>query len=110
MVGFRSSATGALLPLEFRVGTEVSAVLLPAAVSVTAAESYFAAAKLGLGLIQIPRYHAEYALGTGELVQVLEKFPPSPSPVSVLYPHSRQLSPRVRVFIGWLVKMFERAS
>ncbi|HEY0181834.1 MAG TPA: LysR family transcriptional regulator [Rhodopila sp.] len=110
MVGFRSSATGAVLPLEFKVGDHLSTVLLPAPMSVNAAESYFSAAKLGLGLIQIPRYHAEYALGTGELVRVLEDFPPSPSPVSVLYPHSRQLSPRVRVFISWLVKIFDRAA
>lgn len=110
MVGFRSSATGALLPLEFKTGDQMSTLLLPAPVSVNAAESYFAAAKLGLGLIQIPRYHAEYALGTGELVRVLKDFPPSPSPVSVLYPHSRQLSPRVRVFISWLAKIFDQAS
>jgi DNA-binding transcriptional LysR family regulator len=26
-------------------------------------------------------------------------------PISVLYPRSRQLSPRVRVFIDWLVEV-----
>ncbi|WEX89608.1 hypothetical protein PZN02_001699 [Sinorhizobium garamanticum] len=29
-----------------------------------------------------------------------------PTPVSLFYPRSRQLSPRVRVFIDWLVKVF----
>ncbi len=53
MVGFRSSVTGALLPLEFTIGGQVRNLVLPATVSVNAAESYFAAAKLGLGLIQI---------------------------------------------------------
>lgn len=110
MVGFRSSATGALLPLEFTIGGQVRNLVLPATVSVNAAESYFAAAKLGLGLIQIPRYHADYALRTGELVQVLEDFPPTSSSVSVLYPHSRQLSPRVRVFINWLANIFSQAA
>ncbi|WP_425340254.1 hypothetical protein [Aureimonas populi] len=28
--------------------------------------------------------------------------PPSPTPVSLLYPRNRQLSPRVRVFMDWL--------
>ncbi|SDT23195.1 transcriptional regulator, LysR family [Bradyrhizobium canariense] len=110
MVGFRSSATGAVLPLEFTIDGQVCNRVLPATVSVNAAEGYFAAAKLGLGLIQIPRYHADHALRTGELVQVLENFPPTPSSVSVLYPHSRQLSPRVRVFINWLVSIFDRAT
>lgn len=106
MVGFRSSATGGVLPLEFTVGGEVRAAALPSIVSVNAAESYFSTAKLGLGLIQIPRYHAEYALRSGELVLVLPNFPPPSTPVSVLYPRNRQLSPRVRVFIDWVGRIF----
>ncbi|NTF43020.1 LysR family transcriptional regulator [Rhizobium rhizogenes] len=106
MVGFRSSATGGLLPLEFEVGGTVREITLPATISVNAAESYFAAAKLGLGLIQVPRYHAEDALDAGQLLHVLKDFPPTRTPVSMLYPRSRQLSPRVRVFIDWLVRVF----
>lgn len=111
MIGFRSSATGGLLPLEFEIGGAVREVTLPATISVNAAESYFAAARLGLGLIQVPRYHAEEALRSGDLLHVLQDYPPTQTPVSMLYPRSRQLSPRVRVFIDWLVKVFaERNS
>ncbi|GAC1040091.1 LysR family transcriptional regulator [Rhizobium sp. No.120] len=106
MVGFRSSATGGLLPLEFQLDGAVREITLPATISVNAAESYFAAAKLGLGLIQVPRYHAEEALRSHELLHVLPDYPPTRTPVSMLYPRSRQLSPRVRVFIDWLVKVF----
>lgn len=106
MVGFRSSATGGLLPLEFTINGLVREITLPATISVNAAESYFAAAKLGLGLIQVPSYHAEEALRSGELLHVMKDFPPSRTPVSMLYPRSRQLSPRVRVFIDWLIKVF----
>lgn len=106
MIGFRSSATGGLLPLEFEIGGAVREVILPATISVNAAESYFAAARLGLGLIQVPRYHAEEALRSGDLLHVLQDYPPTQTPVSMLYPRSRQLSPRVRVFIDWLVKVF----
>ncbi|MFC3072052.1 LysR family transcriptional regulator [Shinella pollutisoli] len=106
MVGFHSTATGGLLPLEFTVGGKVRNVTLPATVSVNAAESYVAAARLGLGLIQVPRYHVEAALQAGELVEVLPDFPPTPTPVSLLYPTSRQLSPRVRLFIDWVVQQF----
>lgn len=106
MIGFRSSATGGLLPLEFEVGGTVREITLPATISVNAAESYFAAAKLGLGLIQVPRYHAEVALAAGQLLHILKDFPPTRTPVSMLYPRSRQLSPRVRVFIDWLARIF----
>jgi DNA-binding transcriptional LysR family regulator len=81
---------------------------LPSTVTVVGAETYVAAARLGLGLIQVPRYHVESALADGSLVAVLPQYPPSPTPVSLLYPHSRQLSPRVRVFIDWLTREMGR--
>lgn len=110
MVGFRSSATGALLPLEFINDGVVCHVTLPTRLSVTGAETYSAAARLGLGLIQAPRYNLEADLERGTLVEVLPDHPPAPSPVSLLYPRNRQLSPRVRVFIDWLVEAFADAE
>lgn len=106
MVGFRSSATGSLLPLEFTVDGEVRHLVLPATVSVNGAESLVAAARLGLGLFQAPRYHLEDDLARGTLVAVLPQHPPTRTPVSLLYPRNRQLSPRVRVFIDWLSRGF----
>ncbi|GGB87101.1 hypothetical protein GCM10011352_11260 [Marinobacterium zhoushanense] len=32
---------------------------------------------------------------------------PPPFPLSVLYPQQRQMPPRLRVFIAWLVEPFE---
>lgn len=110
MVGFHSSATGSLLPLEFLVNGAIRNVVLPATISVNAAESFHAAAKLGLGIIQVPRYHAERYIHSGELVHILKDFPLTQTPVSLLYPRNRQLSPRVRVFIDWIVKVFARQS
>jgi DNA-binding transcriptional LysR family regulator len=40
------------------------------------------------------------------LVEVLAGFPPSPLPIHVLYSHTRQLSPRLRVFIDWMAEQF----
>jgi len=102
MVGFVSSASGALLPLDFHIEETQREVMLPASVTVTAAETMVAAARQGLGLIQVPRYHVEADLAAGTLVEILAAFPPDALPVHVLYPHNRQLSPRVRVFIDWL--------
>ena len=108
MIGFLSSATGAMLPLEFMVDGTLRKVNLPATLCVAAAESYIAAARLGLGLIQAPRYHLAADLAAGTLVEVLPQWPPSATPVSLLYPHRRQLSPRVRVFIDWIAREFAR--
>ena len=43
-------------------------------------------------------------------MEVLQDFRPLPTPVSVLYPQSRQLSLRVRVFIDWLIQEFAAIS
>ena len=106
MVGFVSSATGQVLPLEFTVGGTLRNLLPPVVVAVTAAETMVSAAKSGLGLIQVPRYHVAADLTAGRLVEVLQEFRPSPTPVSLLYPHGRQLSLRVRVFVDWLTQEF----
>lgn len=75
---------------------------LPGTVSVTDADAYAACALRGLGLVQLPRYHVERELADGSLCEVLPQLAAPELPVSVLYPHARQLSPRVRVFAGWL--------
>lgn len=106
MVGFRSSLTGSLMPLEFTVKGEVRYVVLPTTLSVNGADTFVAAACLGLGIIQAPRYRLEEDFGRGALVPVLPQHPPTPTPVSLMYPRNRQLSPRVRVFIDWLSRSF----
>jgi len=106
MVGFRSTLTGGILPLEFMIDGARQEARLPAPVAMSGAESYVAACRLGLGLVQVPRYHVEDDLARGTLVSVLPEIPPPRMPVSLLYPRSRQLSQRVRVFIGWVLAEF----
>lgn len=106
MIGLRSLTTGNLAPMEFIVGGDVRNIMLPATISVTGTESYLATARLGLGLFQVPRFHAQADLARGALVRVLEHVPLPSVPVSLLYPRSRQLSPRVRVFLDWVAREF----
>jgi DNA-binding transcriptional LysR family regulator len=108
MIGFRSSATGSVLPLEFMVEGVRKTVTLPSSLSVNGADTYEAACRQGLGLIQVPRYAIEADLAAGALIECLPQTPPSPTPVYVLYPSSRQLSLRVRVFIDWVAEEYAR--
>lgn len=39
---------------------------------------------------------------------VLPDFKPLPMPISAVYPHSRHLSPKVRVFVDWIAEVFDR--
>jgi DNA-binding transcriptional LysR family regulator len=106
MVGLLSPDSGDLLPLIFGAGGNARQVKLPAMVTVTGPETNVACACIGLGLIQVPRYRVASELAGGALLEVLDGFPPSPLPVHVLYSHTRQLSPRLRVFIDWMAEQF----
>ncbi len=110
MVGFRSSATGNILPLSFYVNEKLTVIALPTSISVSGSESLKEAARRGLGIIQVPHYGVAADLEQGHLVQILPQFVAGSLPVSLLYPRNRQLSPRVRVFIDWMVKEFARLN
>ena len=101
MIGFVSTATRAIMPLEFQIGGSVRMVSLPVSVTVSAAATNASLARLGFGLVQVPRYRVAHELETGELVEVLPDHPPTDTPVYLLYTEGRQLSPRVRIFIEW---------
>lgn len=109
-IGFISSRTGQILPLEFTVNGQVRNLTLPTRIRVNNSDTYVDLAQRGFGLIQAPRHRLRPYIEAGKLVEVLADFPPAPTPLSALYPQNRQLSPRVRVFLDWIVGIFERAE
>jgi DNA-binding transcriptional LysR family regulator len=109
-IGFISSRTGQIMPLEFVVSDEVRYVTLPSRLTVNNSDTMVDLARRGFGLIQAPRYRLQRDIDEGVLVEVLADFPPPPTLLSALYPQNRQLSPRVRVFLDWIVKVFAEAG
>lgn len=109
-VGFVSSRTGEVLPFEFTVNGKTREIRLPGRVAANNSDTAADLARLGLGLIQAPRYRFEKDLAQGTLVEVLAGYPPSPTPLSALYPQNRQLSPRLRVFLDWAARIFAEAN
>jgi LysR family transcriptional regulator for bpeEF and oprC len=101
-VNFFSPTSGKPFPFDFIVDGEQRSITLPGSVSVSSAEAYAACCANDLGLVQLPRYHVARQLDSGAFREVLEAWRPKPMQVSVLYPHARQLSPRVRVFVDWI--------
>lgn len=110
MVGFISSRTGDVLPLEFSVAGKLRHVVLPSRVKVNNSDTMTDLAKLGFGLVQAPRYRFAPDLESGALVEVLADTPPSPTPLSALYPQNRQLTLRLRVFLDWICGIFANAA
>ena len=108
MIGYRTSNSSTPLPLEFIVNGKAQYLFVDVSMSVNAAETLVAAARQGLGIIQVPYYHIVNDLESGTLVTLLDDTPPSPSPVSILYSRNRQHASRVKVFIDWLECIFRQ--
>ena len=101
MVGFLSSRTGEVIPLELTDGKAVRNVSLPHRLTADSSDTMAELARLGTGLIQAPRYRFAADLAAGRLVEVLPRNPPTPTPLTALYPQSQQRALRLRVFLDW---------
>jgi LysR family transcriptional regulator, regulator for bpeEF and oprC len=75
-------------------------------VRVSDGEGLAEAARLGLGLAQVPDYFVREELARGELVEVLPDCRPAPLPLSIVYPGARLVPQRVRVLLEELAGAF----
>ncbi|MGV2292915.1 LysR family transcriptional regulator [Trinickia sp. YCB016] len=107
-VNYFSSRTGRVIDWSFLVDGKEVEVKMNGLVSVNDADAYLTCALEGFGLIQLARFMVLPHLRTGDLKEVLLDWKPLPMPISVVYPHSRHLSPKVRVFVDWIAEVFDR--
>jgi DNA-binding transcriptional LysR family regulator len=105
-VRFFASSGGRDYPFELEVDGVMRSYDVGGWLAVNDAENYVLGALRGCGLIQVPRYHVEEELRDGRLVEVLKAWRGPDMVLSALYPQRRQLSPRVRVFVDWLVALY----
>lgn len=75
--------------------------------TVNSTETYHAACLAGLGIIQVPRVGVREALRSGKLIEILPQYRAEPMPVSLIYPHRRNLSRRVHLFMEWLTEVMK---
>ena len=101
-IRFVSPSTGRASEWQFEREGSASTFAPRGRLSVTSYESAASAAIHGLGIAQVPDYMVADAHGAGRVLEVLRDFRPPPIPISVVYPPSRMLPPRVRVLIDAL--------
>ena len=70
--------------------------------SVNNVDAYRTACVAGLGITQAPILGAQQLLEEGLLIEILKDYCAPAMPVSLLYPHRRNLSKRMRIFMDWL--------
>lgn len=76
-------------------------------VTVNNSAAYSAACRAGFGIAQFPRGSAAHDLKAGLLVEVMPRYQPEPMPINLLYPHRRNVPPRVRLFGDWMVEVLK---
>ncbi|MBV7485880.1 LysR family transcriptional regulator [Bordetella sp. BOR01] len=108
MVGYASPTTGRELPWKYQSEDEAEhGVNVPSQVVTNNAESYIACCRAGLGVIQIPRFDVQHLLDAGELMEIMPAYRAASMPVSLLYPHRRQRSRRLAVFLDWFEELMQ---
>lgn len=110
LIGFISSRTGEAMPLEITVEGKPLEIALPSRVTANNSDTIHDLARMGFGLMQAPRYRLQQDFDQGTLVEVMKDYPPTPTPLSALYPQNRQLSPRLRIFLNWAGEIFAAAK
>ena len=107
-VGYLHAQSGRVMSMEFCKGDETVEINPRYVVSVNDARSYVNAAVSGIGIVQAPRFMAADALAKGELIEILADWTCEPLPLYIVYPQTRHLSNKVRVFVDWLVKLIQQ--
>jgi LysR family transcriptional regulator, regulator for bpeEF and oprC len=97
-----SPSTGATVEWVFSKDGERVQAVFPGNLALEDENGYVSAAEAGLGIAQMPAFVVKDAMEHRTLDLVLPDWLPEPSPLHVVYPQSRHLSRRVRVFVDWL--------
>ena len=106
LVSYVSSLTGRAVPFRFERDGEKTEIKVDHRMGVNESNAHLAACVAGLGIVQTFAYAAEASLREGSLVEILKRWRPQPYPFHVVYPQSRHVTHRLRVFIDWLLEGF----
>ncbi|MGY8820265.1 MAG: LysR substrate-binding domain-containing protein [Pseudomonadales bacterium] len=107
LVRYFFAGTNKRLPVEFVKDGQRMCVDGSYFVAVNDTNALMAAALAGLGVLQTLMFMAEPHFKSGGLVRLLEGWSLEPNPIYVVYSPNRHLSARVRVFVEWLVELFQ---
>ncbi|TNI60074.1 transcriptional regulator [Aeromonas media] len=90
-----------------REGESVAVELKPASFCANNGIALKQAAVQGLGVILVPKEFVSSELADGTLVKLLPDWQPDPHALFAVYPFHKEQSPKVRLFIEFIVKAFQ---
>jgi LysR family transcriptional regulator for bpeEF and oprC len=109
-VAFRLPSSGRDRPWQLRRGRRTIEMFPVHAIQLSDTEAMVTAARLGMGLCQVPDYVVQDELASGELVEVLPDSRPEPMPISAVMPSGRLVPPRVREALALLETLRTRRA
>lgn len=106
-VSFRAAHGGRPIPWVFVIDGKPVEVKMNSLITVNDADAYMTCSIEGFGMIQPTLFMALPYLLDGSLKEVLTGSNPKPKPISIVYPHNRHLSAKVRAFAEWIAELFD---
>jgi DNA-binding transcriptional LysR family regulator len=100
----RSPSTGKLRPWPFAAGEGQGKIVLPERMSATAIDPLIELAIAGLGIACLPPFAIRREIADGRLVSVLEEWVMQADQFNLLWPASRQITPRLRAFVDFMAE------
>lgn len=107
VVRYFFAGTGRTQPIVMRARGEEITIHGQYQIAVNDANALVAAGVAGLGIVQTPAAIAQVHIDEGRLAIVLDHWSLEPVPISVVFAPTRHLSARVRLFVDWMVELFD---
>lgn len=105
-LSYRRPRNGQIRQWRFGRSKVVETMATNDAMILNSGEALIVAAVAGFGLTQVAEYYATAELDSGNLVQVLPDYKTFAYDISVVFQQRKRIAPRLRVFIDFLVELF----
>lgn len=100
----RSPSTGKLRPWPFARAGRQGKIVLPERMSATAVDPLIELAIEGMGIACLPPFAIRGEIADGRLVSILDEWVTETDQFNVLWPVSRQITPKLRAFIDFMAE------
>lgn len=109
-IGYLNATSGQVMTMPFDNGIRSVEISPRYIISANDSRTYQNAALAGMGVAQLAPFTIREEIASGRLVQVLPEWKREPMPVYIVYPQTRHVTNKVRVFVDWLAKILHKGA
>ncbi|MFZ0421866.1 MAG: LysR substrate-binding domain-containing protein [Xanthobacteraceae bacterium] len=106
-LSYRRPRNGQIRQWRFKRGKTVETLTPGSEIIFNSGEALISAASAGLGLAQVAEYYARPEIEAGHMVELMRGYNPHAHDISIIFQQRRRIAPRLRVFVDFLVAMFD---